>query len=94
MELNDEPLKVVSREIETDNIRKKEIENVKEIRTEKIEALQREMVEEKTVHRIPTGSGALLPEARQEIELLRYAMKKHCFIRDTSSSNLKEDYSL
>lgn len=52
------------------------------------------MKEENIVETILTSSGAAVPKAGPELELLKSAMMKYFFIRDTSFSDDEDEYEL
>lgn len=56
--------------------------------------MEREEKREIIVNRILTGSSFAEPKAGPEVEVVKYAMKKYCFIRDSSFNNLGDEYEL
>lgn len=59
-------------------------EQEREAGTEHSEERERELKGEDNVHKILTGFGVENPRMGSEVDVLKYAKKNYCFIRDTS----------
>lgn len=84
----------MSKELKMEKTKKRKTENTNEVRTKNIEEMEKEVKEDSIVDTAPTGSGAAQPEAEPEIEMLRSAMEKYCFVRDTLFNDLEDKYEL
>lgn len=71
-----------------------ETEKRKKVRTGKSKEVEMEAEEKRIVDTAPTGSDAASPKAEPDKEVLKSAMKKYCFIWDTSFIDLKDECEL
>lgn len=76
IEMEEEEITVVSKEVRTENIKEVETEITKEMRTKNSEKVERGMREENFFDKIPTSSGSGEPGVELEVEFLKPAMKK------------------
>lgn len=73
---------------------KAEAENSKEMKTENSEGMKRKVKDNDIIHTIPTNFRVAKPDARPEVELLKCALKKHPFIRNTLLNDLRDEHEL
>lgn len=84
IEMDEEKITVLSKEVTTKNNKEMETENAKVVGTEKkIEEVEKEVKEGDTVNTVTKGSGAADVEAGPSVELTKCATTKFCFIRDS-----------
>lgn len=83
-----------SRELKTEKIKEMGIEKSREARIGKCKEVEREVKKKDSMGTVSTGSGAAELEAGTEIQVLKSAMKKRCFIRDTAFSDLEDEFEL
>lgn len=67
-------------------------EETKGVETENSAEMERKVKKEKIVYTNPTSFGAAEPEARPEVQVFKSAMKKYCFIRNTSLNDPENKY--
>lgn len=84
---------MVSKEVETECTEEVRTEKCKEVGTENSGQVKKEPKEEDIVDTARLGCGAAKPRAGREVEVMKNAMKKCCFIRHASFDDLKESMS-
>lgn len=94
VETDDEDVPMVSKEWKTKIIEEVAIEQARELRIENSGETERVLKEKHTVDRNLEGSEASELEVGPELEVVKSTMKMYCFIRDTSFSELEDEYEL
>lgn len=102
LDVNECDITVMSKELQTDEIKEKRTEITKDVGTEKNEAVRRDTREDEgrkvlnknIVDTIPKDSGVAELEAGPELEVLTFAMNKCCFIRNILFKDFEDNYEL
>lgn len=85
---------MASKKMETENMKETKPEKARKVETESSEEMESEVKEEDIDDRTTMFSCAAEPKVRLEVKMMRSAMNKHFFIRDTPFSNLEDEYAL
>lgn len=91
LQMNEEKLMVVSKEVKIENIKNVGTGRSKEMQTEKRNEAERGMKEKDIVDKTSTGYCAAEPKAGPDRGKWKSAMKKNCFVLHTSVTDLEDE---
>lgn len=94
VEVDEEKVTMLSKEVKTENIKKLGSENGKEVEKENCEVMETEVENEDTIDIVPTDTEIAKPEAELDVQMLKSAMKNYRFIQDTLFNDLDDEKPL